>query len=164
MGVLMASKISVASGSCSSDARTWSQLSSTASINGCMKKKRSMGRRVWANGSKAAATAAVLRSAGSENSSSMSAGRLPSNPARGRGHTPLVSRFQNRYRSPLPSTKIWLSMTPPLNTGCFPSSVRPVVLYENPASSGFPQSRHGPSGWSLLAIPIASALLCWRAV
>ena len=51
-----------------------------------------------------------------------------------------------------------------LSTGCVGSSGRPVVLTAPPTIRGWPRSVQGPDQCGALASPIASALLCCRAV
>ena len=62
----------------------------------------------------AAAKAAVRRSRSLSNSSSINSGCSRSSPASGRGQRPFVSFFQKRKGVPSSSTKMWLSITPPL--------------------------------------------------
>jgi hypothetical protein len=121
IGVVIASRIASASPKSISVACTCAQLASAASISGCIRKKRTIGRWALAQETIAAANAAVRRSASPSNSASMRSGCWRSSIASGRGQMLLVSSFQNKYFSPSESTNRWESMTPP-RTGGWPAS------------------------------------------
>ena len=162
--MVIASIIAEARPNSTSASLTRFQLASAASISGCIRKKRTIGRWTLAQPTIAAEKGAVRRSCSLSNSRSIRSGWSRSSIASGRGQMLLRSSFQNRYLSPLASTKMWESITPPLSCGWPASKPRPVVLTGWPVISGSPLSIHGPVGDGARARPIASALVRCRAV